>query len=40
MMIGKVLFAALVSACATPANALTAMNERHNARKVIVVGSC
>ncbi|GLR86348.1 hypothetical protein GCM10007857_30590 [Bradyrhizobium iriomotense] len=38
MMIGEEVFAAL-SACATPTNALTARNERQNARKVIVVDS-
>ena len=40
MMIGEVMFAALLSACATLTNALTARNEKHNARKIIVVGSC
>ena len=40
MMIGKAVFAALLSACATPTNALTARHERQHARKVIVVGSC
>jgi hypothetical protein len=39
MMIGKAVFAALLSACATPTNALTARNDRQAARKVIVVGS-